>query len=111
MIHDKIKESGMEDEVIILGKKANPYPYIKKCDIYIQPSRYEGKAVTVLEAQMLGKPVVITDFPSSDSQLEDGIDGVIVPLDDSGCADGIVEVIQDRELRIKLVENCQKKRL
>ena len=67
MIHDKIKESGMEDEVIILGKKANPYPYIKKCDIYIQPSRYEGKAVTVLEAQMLGKPVVITDFPSSDS--------------------------------------------
>ena len=109
LIHDKIKESGMEDEVIILGKKANPYPYIKKCDIYIQPSRYEGKAVTVLEAQMLGKPVVITDFPSSDSQLEDGIDGVIVPLDDSGCADGIVEVIQDRELRIKLVENCQKR--
>lgn len=109
LIHDKIKESGMEDEVIILGKKANPYPYIKKCDIYIQPSRYEGKAVTVLEAQMLGKPVVITDFPSSDSQLEDGIDGVIVPLDDAGCADGIVEVIQDRELRIKLVENCQKR--
>ena len=43
------------------------------------------------------------------SHQEDGIDGVIVPLDDSGCADGIVEVIQDRELRIKLVENCQKR--
>ena len=111
MIHDKIKESGMEDEVIMLGKKANPYPYIKKCDIYIQPSRYEGKAVTVLEAQMLGKPVVITDFPSSDSQLEDGIDGVIVPLDDSGCADGIVEVIQDRELRIKIGRKLSKKEI
>lgn len=40
----------------------NPYPYIKACDIYVQPSRYEGKAVTVREAQILGKPVVITRF-------------------------------------------------
>ncbi|MFR2987685.1 MAG: glycosyltransferase [Faecalibacillus sp.] len=40
--------------VIILGKKDNPYPYIEKCDFYIQPSRYEGKALTVLEAQCWG---------------------------------------------------------
>ena len=50
----------MEDKVIILGKRENPYPYIKACDLYVQPSRYEGKCVTVREAQMLGKPVVIT---------------------------------------------------
>ena len=109
LIRDKIRESGMEDKVIILGKKANPYPYIQKCDIYIQPSRYEGKAVTVLEAQMLGKPVVITAFPSSDSQLENGIDGVIVPMDDEGCAEGIIKVIQDKELRKRLIENCGKR--
>ena len=99
----------MEDTVIILGKKINPYPYIKKCDIYIQPSRYEGKAVTVLEAQILGKPVVITAFPSSDSQLENGIDGVIVPMDDEGCANGIMQVIKDQQLRNKLIENCRKR--
>lgn len=109
LIHEKIRENHMEDTVIILGKKANPYPYIKKCDIYIQPSRYEGKAVTVLEAQMLEKPVVITAFPSSDSQLENGVDGVIVPMDDEGCANGIMQVIMDQQLRNRLIENCGKR--
>ena len=106
LIREKIKEENMEDTVIILGKKENPYPYIKKCDIYIQPSRYEGKAVTVIEAQMLKKPVIITAFPSSASQLEDGIDGVIVPMDDQGCAEGIVKVINNQKLREKIVKNC-----
>lgn len=106
LIREKIKEENMEDIVIILGKKDNPYPYIKKCDIYIQPSRYEGKAVTVIEAQMLKKPVIITAFPSSVSQLEDGIDGVIVPMDDQGCAEGIVKVINNQKLREKIVKNC-----
>ena len=41
---------------------------------------------------MLGKPVIITAYPSSESQLEDGIDGVIVPMDDEGCAEGIVKL-------------------
>lgn len=109
LIREKIAEFGMADRVIILGKKLNPYPYIKKCDIYIQPSRYEGKAVTVLEAQMLKKPVVITAFPSSGSQLENGIDGIIVPMDDCGCAKGIVNVICDKELRKQLIDNCAKR--
>lgn len=107
LIRKQIKEQGMEDTVIILGKKDNPYPYIEKCDFYIQPSRYEGKAVTVLEAQMLGKPVIITAYPSSESQLEDGIDGVIVPMDDEGCAEGIVKVMGNLELCEKLIKNCK----
>ena len=105
-IREKIQEENMEDTVIILGKKANPYPYIKNCDIYVQPSKYEGKAVTVIEAQMLQKPVIITAFPSSTSQLEDGVDGVIVPMDDEGCAKGIVNVIKNKELQEKLIKNC-----
>ena len=95
----------MQDYVIILGKKENPYPYIKKCDIYIQPSRYEGKCVAVREAQMLGKPVIITNYVTSGSQLEDGVDGIIVPMDNEGCADHIAEVIKNDELREVLKNN------
>ena len=58
LIRQKIAEAGMQDRVIILGKKDNPYPYMRACDLYVQPSRYEGKAVTVREAQLLGKPVL-----------------------------------------------------
>lgn len=75
LIKRKIKENRMEERVILLGKKDNPYPYIKHCDLYVQPSRFEGKCVSVREAQMLGKPVVITDYPTAKSQLKNGIDG------------------------------------
>ena len=104
LIRREIAEAGMEDNVIILGKKANPYPYIKACDIYVQPSRYEGKSVTVREAQILCKPVVITDYPTARSQVRDGVDGVIVPLDNEGCAAGIVSLIKDSERQVSLVE-------
>lgn len=95
LIRQKIREAGMEDRVILLGKQSNPYPYIAACDLYVQPSRYEGKSVTVREAQMLGKPVVITRYATSASQLEDGVDGVIVPMDNEGCAAGIAELLRD----------------
>lgn len=108
LIKNNIKKYGMDGKVIILGKKDNPYPYIKNCDIYIQPSRYEGKAVTVREAQILHKPVIITDFPTAHSQLTDGYDGVIVPLGNKECADGIIKVIKDSALQNKLIENMKR---
>lgn len=107
LIKQKIKEFDMEQHVVILGKKENPYPYIKVCDIYVQPSRYEGKAVAVREAQILNKPVVITNFETSKSQLTDGFDGVIVPMDNKGCAEGICNLIKDKELQQKLIENTK----
>ena len=107
LIRQKIAESGMEQNVIILGKKENPYPYIKACDLYVQPSRYEGKCVTVREAQMLGKPVVITRYATSSSQLEDGVDGVIVPMDNESCAEEIAALLSNPERMMRLSRACQ----
>ena len=109
LIRQKIAEAGMQDRVIILGKKDNPYPYMRACDLYVQPSRYEGKAVTVREAQLLGKPVVITNYATSASQLEDGVDGVIVPMDNVGCAVGIAALLRDPARMQQLSENCAKR--
>lgn len=107
LIRKNIREAGMEDRVIILGKKANPYPYIAACDLYVQPSRYEGKCVTVRETQMLGKPVVITRYATSSSQLEDGVDGIIVPMDNDGCAEGIVKILTHTEIMAKIASHCK----
>lgn len=103
LIRKKIEEAGMQEHVIILGKRSNPYPYIKACDIYVQPSRYEGKSVTVREAQMLCKPVVVTNYPTASSQIKNGVDGVIVPMDNEGCARGLAEVITDKALQERIV--------
>ena len=107
LIKSKIKEYGMEKSVIILGKKINPYPYIKACDIYVQPSRYEGKAITVLEAQALNKPVIITNYGTASSQLRDGSNGIIVSLDNQECAKEMGKVIDDMKLQKNLIENCK----
>ena len=104
LIRQKIQEAGMDDNVTILGKRTNPYPYIKACDIYAQPSRYEGKSVTVREAQMLCKPVVVTNYPTAKSQIHHGVDGVIVPMDNIGCAQGIADFINNRELQRQIVD-------
>lgn len=108
LIKSKIDEYKVTDSVIILGKKENPYPYIKNCDVYIQPSRYEGKSVTVREAQMLGKPVIITNYPTAQSQLTDGYDGIIVPMDIEGCVNGIAKVINNKELLNTVAQNTKK---
>lgn len=104
LIRQRIHEAGMEDYVIILGKRSNPYPYIKACDIYVQPSRYEGKSVTVREAQMLCKPVVVTNYATAPSQIQDGIDGCIVPMDNEECAKGLCEFILDKDLQQSIVD-------
>ena len=106
LIRKKIEEAGMQEYVIILGKKENPYPYIKACDIYVQPSRYEGKCVAVREAQMLGKPVIITNYATAKSQLENGVDGLIVSMDNEGCANGIAEFILNCESKMRMKKIC-----
>lgn len=109
LIRRKIAECGMDGRVVLLGKKENPYPYIVACDLYVQPSRYEGKCVAVREAQMLGKPVVITRYATSAGQLEDGVDGVIVPMDNEGCAEGIAALLHDPAQMQQLSDNCAKR--
>ena len=97
LIRRRIADEGVGASVIVLGKRENPYPYMKACDVYVQPSRYEGRCVAVQEAQALGKPVIITAYPSSASQLTDGVDGWIVPLETEKCAEGIAELVKSPE--------------
>lgn len=108
LIREKIAEAGMEEYVIMLGKRDDPYPYIASCDLYAQPSRYEGNSVTVREAQVLAKPVVIARYPTSASQLEEGVDGFIVPLDNEGCAAGIAALLRDPEKMSAISEACRR---
>ena len=60
-LKDLIDTLNVKDSFILLGKKENPYPYIKNCDVFALLSYYEGLPMTVLEARILEKPVLITD--------------------------------------------------
>lgn len=99
-----IQLTNTKDCLVLLGKKENPYPYIANCNIYVQPSRYEGKSVTVREAQILCKPVVITNYPTSSSQVIDGKDGIICNMDNDSIANTIYNLVHDKDKQTEIVE-------
>ncbi|MGG2088600.1 glycosyltransferase [Priestia aryabhattai] len=107
MLKELIKENGLKDCFILLGKQTNPYPYMKEADLYVQPSRYEGKAVTVGEAQILYKPVLITNYTTAQSQVRNEFDGIICELSIEGIAVGIEKLYRDHQLRKTLIINCK----
>lgn len=108
-VRDLIKEYKLEDSFILHGKKINPYPYMAECDLYVQPSRYEGKAVTINEAKVLGKPIIITNYETAESQIDNMVDGIITELNIDKIADSIINLYKNKELRISLEKNCRNK--
>src|SRR5699024_3634032 len=48
-IEESIKKMGLTEHFILLGVKANPYPYVKQTDIYVQTSRFEGFGLAIAE--------------------------------------------------------------
>ncbi len=91
---------------VFLGKRENPAPYIAACDLYLQPSRYEGKAVTVMEALSLGVPVAVTAFPTAAAQVKDGHNARILPTEPSEAARGIAALLADPAERRRLAANA-----
>lgn len=74
----RIVKAGLENTFILLGRKANPYPYMRLCDVYVQPSRHEGYPITLCEAKALKKAVVCTNFAGAEELVEEGKTGVVV---------------------------------
>lgn len=97
-----IAERGLQSRFFLLGDRTNPYPYMSACDIYVQPSRYEGFGIAVREAQILGRPVVITDYSIARDQVEHGVDGWVCAVTPSGLADAIALLGSDSSLRERL---------
>ena len=98
-IERAIKEENVEDCFVLLGTRMNPYPYISKCDMVVQPSRYEGKSVVLDEAKILCAPIVATAYPTVRDQIAEGEEGIITPMTPQGIADGIQKMLNDEALR------------
>lgn len=100
-IQKQIVEYGLENEILIFGRRDNPYPFMKQCDIYVQPSRHEGYCLTVIEAKLLGKVIVCTDFTGVREQINDGKNGIIVSRDNPEVlANAIISINKNKEKQL-----------
>lgn len=102
-LESMITEKRLQKNVILLGMKPNPYPFMKNCDIYVQTSLFEGFGRTVTEAKILSRPIISTNFPSIYDQIEDGKNGLIVDMDASRIAEKVMALAKNDALRESLI--------
>lgn len=93
------QELSLSDCVFFLGERQNPYPYLRQCDIYLQPSRFEGKSIAVDEAMAMCRPILLTAFSTAADQISSGVNGLIVPMTSEGVEHGLETLIAEKELR------------
>lgn len=102
LLEEKRKRLGLEEDFLLPGAVKNPYPYFVQADIYVHATRFEGKSIAIQEAQILGKPVLVSDCSGNREQVTAEVDGLFCDLTPESICEGIQRLIQDRELRDRL---------
>ncbi len=95
-LRNMIVAAELEDYLVMVGVRFNPYPFIKQADIMCMPSRYEGKPMVITESMILGVPPIVTEYLSANDQIKNGIDGVVVPNNDTAVVAEVLKCVQDR---------------
>ena len=103
-----IKTYGLDNDVLLLGIKSNPYPYISQADIFVQTSKFEGKSIVLDEAKILLKPIIVTNYDTVYDSIINEETGIVVAMDGEAVANGIYRLLNDYNLRQKLIQNLQK---
>lgn len=104
-LENDIESNKLTEYFTLVGADPNPYPYMKACDIYVQTSLFEGLGLTVIEASILQKPIVCTNFPTAFGILKDNETGLIAEMTAESIAENIERLINDVNLRNLLVKN------
>ena len=106
-----IEENNLKETVNLIGYSNNPYKYVKKADIFVSSSRVEGLSSAILEAAIIGKPIVATDCPGTEEILgNDGQAGLIVENNTEALYEGIKSLLDNISLMNKYKENILKRR-
>ena len=102
-LKEQIEALGLSQHVHLLGMQFNPYPYIANAHLSVQPSRFEGHSVAIMESKILGLPIVATKAAAKE-QITDGVNGALCDTDPNALAEAILRVAMDKELLNKFAE-------
>jgi len=101
-LEEKIEACGLKNDFLLVGAVDNPYPCMAQADIYVHASRFEGKSIAIQEAQILAKPILVSDCSGNREQVKNGTDGLMCSLEAEAIADNIVRILKDEALRTRL---------
>ncbi len=94
-LQTRIEELGLGGSVLLAGQRLNPYPAIKRADLFVLPSVHEGQPVVVLEAMTLGVPVAAAFTPGTAELLDVGY-GKLIGADPVTMARDLVDVLKNK---------------
>ena len=105
----KIRTLGLTQDFILCGAVDNPYPYFAQADLYVHPSRFEARSISVREAQVLECVVLASDCGGNREVVADGVDGKLCPLTPEGIRDGILWLTAHPEERTRYAKAAGQK--
>ena len=108
-IEDMIASKNLSDNIVITGLKDNPHPYVKNCDIYVQPSYEESFGLTIYEAMILNKIVVTTSTVGAQEIVTNEVDGIIADISSKSIAQKIQYVLENEKLENKIKKVLEQK--
>lgn len=103
----RILKADIADRVILCGRQANPYPYIKHADMMVHTSHIESQGLVIQEAMALRTPCVVTRSVGPSEFVIDGVNGVMVEPTVESLIEGIYRLAENKELQAQIVDNGQ----
>lgn len=103
-----IQNNHLEDTVNLIGYSQNPYKYVKKSDIFVCSSRFEGLSSALIEATVLGKVIISTKCPGTNEIVgNDGQAALVVENNTEALYEGMKKILTDPILRDKYRKNIK----
>ena len=105
------KDLKIENRVKFLGFRTNPYPYLKRANLFVHSSKFEGLPTVIIEAMILKKMIIATDCPTGPSELlNNGKNGILVEIGNiDEMADNMKKVLLNEEVQKEYLKNSEEK--
>lgn len=87
---DQANSLGVAQRVHLTGFRRDVPDILSALDVFVQPSRFEGMPIAVLEAMVAGCPIVASEVDGNCELVQDGISGWLVPSGDSQALAGAI---------------------
>lgn len=104
------KHLGVEDVLSFIGLRPNPYQYMSKSDMLVVTSDFEGRSIAIDEAQVLGIPVITTNYPTAKDAVVDGQTGLICESSPEAVADSIIRLHTEKKLYVQIRKGLECKK-
>lgn len=105
-----IRETGLDHQVQLAGAVDNPYAWLRSADLFVSASHWETFGIALVEAMALGLPVITTATDGAKDIVAPGVDGVLVPVGDTGAlSQALLELARSPERRAALGQKAREK--